>query len=81
MLGYGHHNLCINLLSWQYYRLQTESSKRHGGRVIWLSWNWYDALRALLCQTTTYEVFMEAHLELFPETYKTLKEINKKLNP
>ena len=41
----------------------------------------YDALRALLYQTTTYEVFMEAHLELFPETYKTLKEINKKLNP
>ena len=41
----------------------------------------YDALRALLYQTTTYEVFMEAHLELFPETYKTLKEINKILNP
>ena len=40
----------------------------------------YDALRALLYQTTTYEGFMEGHLELFPETYKTLKEINKKLN-
>ena len=25
-----------------------------------------DALRALLYQTTTDEVFMEAHLELFP---------------
>ena len=49
----------------------------------------YDALRALLYQTTTSAyakavgcaVFMAAHLELFPETYKTLKEINKKLNP
>ena len=40
----------------------------------------YDALRALLYQTTTYEVFMAAHLELFPETYKTLKEINNKIN-
>ena len=46
------------------------------------------ALRAILYQTTTsayakavgYAVFMAAHLELFPETYKTLKEINKKLN-
>ena len=41
----------------------------------------YDALRALLYQTTTSAyakavgctVFMAAHLELFPETYKTLK--------
>lgn len=49
----------------------------------------YNALRALLYQTTSvayakavsYAVFMAAHLELFPETYKTLKEINKKLNP
>ena len=49
----------------------------------------YDALRALLYQTTTssyakavgYAVYVAAHLELFPETYKTLKEINKKLNP
>ena len=49
----------------------------------------YDAIRALLYQTTTasyakaagYAVYMAAHLELFPETYKTLKEINKKLNP
>lgn len=49
----------------------------------------HDALRALLYQTTTssyakvvgYAVYMAAHLELFPETYKTLKEINKKLNP
>ena len=48
----------------------------------------YDALRALLYQTTTsayakavgYAVFMAAHLELFPETYKTLKEINNKIN-
>lgn len=40
----------------------------------------YDALRELLYQTTTYAVFMAAHLELFPETYKTLEEINKKLN-
>ena len=41
----------------------------------------YDALRQLLYQTTTYAVLMESHFELFPETYKTLKEINKKLNP
>lgn len=49
----------------------------------------YDAIRALLYQTTTAAyakavgcaVFMAAHLELFPETYKTLQEINKKLNP
>lgn len=49
----------------------------------------YNALRALLYQTTSvayakavgYAVFMAAHLELFPETYNTLKEINKKLNP
>jgi hypothetical protein len=49
----------------------------------------YDAIRALLYQTTTAAyakavgcaVFMAAHLELFPETYKTLEEINKKLNP
>ena len=49
----------------------------------------HDALRALLYQTATssyakavgYAVYMAAHLELFPETYKTLKEINKKLNP
>ena len=49
----------------------------------------YDALRALLYQTTTmayakavgYAVFMAARLELFPSTYKTLKEINKKINP
>lgn len=48
----------------------------------------YDAIRALLYQTTTaayakavgIAVFMAAHLELFPETYKTLEEINKKLN-
>ena len=48
----------------------------------------YDALRALLYQTTTAAyakavgcaVFMAAHLELFPETYKTLKEINNKIN-
>lgn len=48
----------------------------------------YDAIRALLYQTTTAAyakavgcaVFMAAHLELFPETYKTLEEINKKLN-
>ena len=26
----------------------------------------YDALRSLLYQTTTYAVFMAAHLELFP---------------
>ena len=51
--------------------------------------NEHDALRALLYQTTTssyakavgYAVYMAAHLELFPETYKTLKEINKKFNP
>ena len=49
----------------------------------------YDAIRALLYQTTTSAyakavgcaVFMAAHLVLFPETYKTLEEINKKLNP
>ena len=49
----------------------------------------YDAIRALLYQTTTssyakavgYAVYMAAHLELYTETYKTLKEINKKLNP
>lgn len=49
----------------------------------------YDAIRSLLYQTTTaayakavgYAVFLAAYLELFPETYKTLKEINKKLNP
>ena len=49
----------------------------------------HDALRALLYQTTTssyakavgYAVYMAAHLEMFPETDKTLKEINKKLNP
>ena len=49
----------------------------------------HDALRALLYQTTTssyakavgYAVYMAAHLELFPDTYKTIKEINKKLNP
>ena len=41
----------------------------------------YDALSALLYQTTTYAVYIAAHLELFPETFKTLKEINKKLNP
>ncbi len=48
----------------------------------------HDALRALLYQTTTssyakavgYAVYMAAHLELFPETYKTLEDINKKLN-
>lgn len=48
----------------------------------------YNAIRALLYQTTTAAyakavgcaVFMAAHLELFPETYKTLEEINKKLN-
>mgnify|MGYP006974987983 FL=1 len=48
----------------------------------------YDAIRALLYQTTTAAyakavgcaVFMAAHLELFPETYKTLEEINKKFN-
>ena len=48
----------------------------------------FDAIRALLYQTTTAAyakavgcaVFMAAHLELFPETYKTLEEINKKLN-
>ena len=48
----------------------------------------YDALRALLYQTTTAAyakavgcaVFMAAHLELFPETYKTLKEINNESN-
>ena len=48
----------------------------------------YDALRALIYQTTTSAyskavgctVFMAAHLELFPETYKTLKEINNKIN-
>ena len=48
----------------------------------------YNALRALLYQTTSeayakkvgYSVFMAAHLELFPETYKTLKDINKKIN-
>lgn len=49
----------------------------------------YNALRALLYQTTPvayakavgYAVFMAAHLELFPKTFETLKEINKKLNP
>nr|DAQ76142.1 MAG TPA: hypothetical protein [Caudoviricetes sp.] len=49
----------------------------------------YDAIRALLYQTTTAAyakavgcaVFMAAHLELFPKTYNTIKEINKKLNP
>lgn len=49
----------------------------------------YDAIRALLYQTTSvayakavgYAVFMAAHLELFPKTFETLKEINKKLNP
>ena len=48
----------------------------------------YNALRALLYQTTSvayakavgYSVFMAAHLELFPETYKTIKEINNKIN-
>lgn len=48
----------------------------------------YDAIRALLYQTTTaayakavgYAVFMAAHLELFPKTYNTIKEINKKIN-
>ena len=48
----------------------------------------YDDLRALLYQTTTTAyakavgcaVFMAAHLELFPETYKALQEINKKIN-
>ncbi len=48
----------------------------------------YDAIRALLYQTTTAAyakavgcaVFMTAHLELFPETYNTIKEINKKIN-
>lgn len=48
----------------------------------------YDAIRALLYQTTTAAyakavgcaVFMAAHLELFPKTYKTLEEINKKFN-
>lgn len=48
----------------------------------------YDALRALLYQTTTAAyakavgcaVFMAAHLELFPKTYNTIKEINKKIN-
>lgn len=49
----------------------------------------YDAIRALLYQTTTSAyakavgcaVFIAAHLELFPETFDTLEEINKKLNP
>lgn len=49
----------------------------------------YNALRALLYQTTSvaypkavgYAVFMAAHLELFPKTFESLKEINKKLNP
>lgn len=48
----------------------------------------YDAIRALLYQTTTaayakavgYAVFMAAHLEFFPKTYNTIKEINKKIN-
>lgn len=48
----------------------------------------YDAIRALLYQTTTTAyakavgctVLMAAHLELFPDTYKTLKEINNKIN-
>lgn len=48
----------------------------------------YDALRALLYQTTTtayakavgYTALMAAYLELFPDTYKTLKEINNKIN-
>lgn len=48
----------------------------------------YDAIRALLYQTTTAAyakavgcaVFMAAHLELFPDTYKALEEINKKFN-
>lgn len=48
----------------------------------------YDAIRALLYQTTTaayakavgYAVFMATHLELFPKTYNTIKEINKKIN-
>lgn len=48
----------------------------------------YDAIRALLYQTTTSAyakavgcaVFMAAHLELFPKTYNTIKEINKKFN-
>lgn len=48
----------------------------------------YNALRALLYQTTSvayakkvgYSVFMAAHLELFPKTYNTIKEINKKIN-
>lgn len=49
----------------------------------------YDALMALLYQTMTSAyakavgcaVFIAAHLELFPETFDTLEEINKKLNP
>lgn len=49
----------------------------------------FNALRALLYQTTSvayakavgYTVFMAAHLELFPKTFDTLIEINKKLNP
>ena len=48
----------------------------------------YDAIRALLYQTTTAAyakavgcaVFMAAHLQLFPKTYNTIKEINKKIN-
>ena len=48
----------------------------------------YDVIRALLYQTTTAAyakavgcaVFMAAHLELFPKTYNTIKEINKKIN-
>ena len=47
----------------------------------------YDAIRALLYQTTTSAyakavgctVFMAAHLEMFPKTFDTLKVINKKL--
>lgn len=48
----------------------------------------YDALRALLYQTTTTAyakavgctVFMAAHLEMFPKTFDTLRVINKKIN-
>ena len=79
---------------WRISRVQNQRRERYGGGVmkknkLELTDKEYDALRALLYQTTTsayakavgYAVFMAAHLELFPETYKTLKEINKKLNP
>ena len=78
---------------WRIGRLQNQRRKRYGGRVmkknkLELTDKEYDALRALLYQTTTSAyakavgcaVFMAAHLELFPETYKTLQEINKKIN-